>query len=198
MSIIFNLICVNWEKSLTFLLQLILYGLGLERTLHSKYTSSPSLIFDPLSEKPRLRMAWGTSKRVTNSIFTSMCWIIIIFLQVIESFQPSSKLPSPVCWSAARQPRNFPASFMVGIKTNVLRVTFPSGLVWKVRLKEKWMLCKNKSYMSCDIISYLWSSPPPGHFRRWSCSNNLAFGFKSFASWHWLSSVDHIYTQRTN
>ena len=127
---IFNLICVNWEKSLTFLLQLILYGLGLERTLHSKYTSSPSLIFDPLSEKPRLRMAWGTSKRVTNSIFTSICWIKIIFLQVIESFQPSSKLPSPVCWSAARQPRNVPASFMVGIKTNVLRVTFPSGLVW--------------------------------------------------------------------
>ena len=51
--------------------------------------------------------------------------------QVMASFQPSSMLPSPVSWSAALQPRNLPESWTLGMKTIVLKVTFPSGLVWK-------------------------------------------------------------------
>ncbi len=43
-------------------LQVILYGLGFALTLHSKYTSSPSLMLEPLREEPRLRIDWGTSE----------------------------------------------------------------------------------------------------------------------------------------
>ena len=48
---------------LTLNLQEILYGLGLARTLHSKYTSSPSLMLDPLRLLPKLSTDWGTSRK---------------------------------------------------------------------------------------------------------------------------------------
>ena len=56
---------------------------------------------------------------------------VLLYSHVMASFHPSSKDPSPVSWSAALHPKNFPASCIVGMKNSVLSVTFPSGLVWK-------------------------------------------------------------------
>ena len=50
-------------RVLTLNLQEILYGFGLARTLHSKYTSSPSLMLDPLRLLPKLRTDWGISEK---------------------------------------------------------------------------------------------------------------------------------------
>ena len=51
------------SRKFTLCLQVILYGRGLAFTLHSKYTSSPSLMLEAFRLEPSVRVELGTSKK---------------------------------------------------------------------------------------------------------------------------------------